>query len=230
MPGLDGTGDLFEPLVRNLSDTIEVVVCEYPLNASLGYPELLSVAETYLPKGEPFVILGESFSGPIAIQIASKNPVGLKGMILVNTFLTNPRPLLGKIIRVLPNFALTHPPKILLELIAHKAETEVDVASSIQKVLEKITPDVVRARLGFIDDVNVTGEVPKIRVPIFILQAAGDWAVPKKALKPILNAHPNVKVQILKGNHFLLQEGPKKCAEVIESFCNNLKKDCDKEA
>jgi len=188
-------------------------VCSYPLEASLGYADLLSVAESYLPTGEPFVLLGESFSGPISLQIASKNPVGLRGVILVNTFLTNPRPILGKIIHAVPNFILGHPPKFLLDLIGSEAEPEVDVTASIQRVLEKVTPEIIRARLRYINDVNVDHEVPRIRVPISIIQSVSDWAVPKDSLKPLLKTHPDTNVVLLRGNHFLLQEGPKRSAK-----------------
>ena len=41
------------------------------------------------------MLLGESFSGPIAAAIAAAPPPGLRGLILCATFLRNPRPELG---------------------------------------------------------------------------------------------------------------------------------------
>ena len=45
-----------------------------------------------LPKSGSFVVLGESFSGPIAIRIAARAPPGLVGVILCGTFAKNPYP------------------------------------------------------------------------------------------------------------------------------------------
>ena len=95
LPGLDGTGILFEPLARALGVDLDVRVVRYPSDPTLGYRELESLARAALPTDRPFVILGESFSGPIAIRLAADSPPGLVGLILVVTFARNPYPLLA---------------------------------------------------------------------------------------------------------------------------------------
>ncbi len=93
LPGMDGTGELFAPLVAALNSGFKTVVVRYPPNEVLSYAELESIARASLPTNEPFFILGESFSGPIAVSIAASAPPGLKGLILCASFVRNPQPL-----------------------------------------------------------------------------------------------------------------------------------------
>src|SRR4051812_16660002 len=97
MPGMDGTGELFAPLLRALGNSIETTVLRYPTDEPLGYSELLPRVRAALPASGPFVLLGESFSGPLAIMIAAEAPAGLRGVILSASFASNP-------IRWLPQF------------------------------------------------------------------------------------------------------------------------------
>lgn len=60
LPGMDGTGIFFEPLLRALPAELDAHVVAYPPAEPLGYDELLSVVESALP-AEPFVLMAESF-------------------------------------------------------------------------------------------------------------------------------------------------------------------------
>ena len=48
-----------------------------------------------LPEQQTYVVLGESFSGPIAVSIAGRSPPGLLGFILCSSFLSCPRRVLN---------------------------------------------------------------------------------------------------------------------------------------
>jgi pimeloyl-ACP methyl ester carboxylesterase len=88
MPGMDGTGELFAPLLHALGNSIESSVLRYPTAEPLGYSELLSRVRVELPKSDSFVLLGESFSGPLALMVAAEAPTGLRGVILCASFAT----------------------------------------------------------------------------------------------------------------------------------------------
>src|SRR4051812_42890566 len=105
LPGMDGTGQLFDLFVSALSGEFEIKVAAYPTSTPLGYAELEAIARETIPKEGPYVILGESFSGPIAISLAASAPAQLKGLILCCTFIRNPRPALSffsPFLRLLP--------------------------------------------------------------------------------------------------------------------------------
>lgn len=75
MPGMDGTGELFAPLIGALGSSIESIVVRYPTDQPLTYSELFPQVRAALPRSGPFVLLGESFSGPLALMLAAEAPV-----------------------------------------------------------------------------------------------------------------------------------------------------------
>src|SRR5690349_11939308 len=93
LPGMDGTGELFGPLLAELPIELPVAVVSYPDRAA-SYADHVAVARTELPRDRPFVLLGESFSGPVAVRLAAEAPSNLRGLILCASFLTCPSPLL----------------------------------------------------------------------------------------------------------------------------------------
>src|ERR1700722_12941492 len=90
LPGLDGTGKLFAEFLKALDLGVSASVVSYPPEVPLGYHELEPIVRAALPAHDPFVLLGESFSGPLAIRIAADPPPALKGLILCVTFASNP--------------------------------------------------------------------------------------------------------------------------------------------
>ena len=96
LPGLDGTGLLFRPLIEKLPAYIKPIVVNYPTDEKLGYADLLPLALNALPKNEPFILLGESFSGPLSIMLAVSRPPGLKAVVLSTSFVKCPQRLIPK--------------------------------------------------------------------------------------------------------------------------------------
>lgn len=72
MPGLDGSGVLFRPLLKRLPPEVVPQVITYPATTPLGYAELLPHVMAALPESGAFVVLGESFSGPLALMVAAQ--------------------------------------------------------------------------------------------------------------------------------------------------------------
>jgi surfactin synthase thioesterase subunit len=78
LPGLDGTGELFEPFLKALPSSLTSQVVSYPTEQYLTYKELVSLVQRVLPHKEPFVLLGESFGGPLSIEVAASSPPNLR--------------------------------------------------------------------------------------------------------------------------------------------------------
>ena len=87
LPGLDGTGLLFKHLQKVLPDFYEPEVIAYSITQKQTYPELIEQVKTQLPT-EPFLLLAESFSGPIAYRLSLDTSIPIKKLILVATFLS----------------------------------------------------------------------------------------------------------------------------------------------
>jgi len=70
LPGLDGTGELFAPLLQALGDRCPTSVVRY--GAELTFDEYVESAGKALP--DQCVLIAESFSGPFAIALAARHP------------------------------------------------------------------------------------------------------------------------------------------------------------
>src|SRR5579871_4781094 len=90
LPGMDGTGRLFEPFIRELPAGLQPVVVSYPADRPLGYAELQPIVEAALPVAGPFVVQGESFSGPLALRFAASGHPRLVAIVLVASFVRSP--------------------------------------------------------------------------------------------------------------------------------------------
>ena len=91
LPGLDGTGALFKPLVDAIGSRAATTVISYSSPEVSRYADCRAVVERNLPREEPYVLVGESFSGPIAVSIAAARPPGLIGLVLAASFVSSPR-------------------------------------------------------------------------------------------------------------------------------------------
>ena len=100
-PGLDGTGILFQPLIQcQLPANIKPIVVRYPADRHLTYEQLLPLVIDALPGADPFILLGESFSGPLAVMAAAERPKNLIGLILCASFVAGPIPFIGPAVRL----------------------------------------------------------------------------------------------------------------------------------
>ena len=226
LPGMDGTGDLFGPLLAEIRDSIPTVVVRYPSAEPMDYPALTELARESLPTDRPFVILGESFSGPIAINLAAQAPHGLLGLILCASFVSGPRPRLARfagLLRLVPI-------RLVADLIGtHRLmgrfETS-ELRRLLREALAKVSPAVLRARVQAASHVDVSSELKGMNVPILYLQASEDSIVPKSAAEEFARLAASGKVAIVAGPHFLLQCAPQESARVIGEFLTVLQSNC----
>ncbi|MGI9227160.1 MAG: alpha/beta fold hydrolase, partial [Gammaproteobacteria bacterium] len=81
LPGFDGTGRLFSPIHKELFDCVNTIVLSYPNDKPMTYSDLCHYLKDELPNS-PYVILGESFGGPLAMLLSKYADENLKGIIL----------------------------------------------------------------------------------------------------------------------------------------------------
>jgi pimeloyl-[acyl-carrier protein] methyl ester esterase len=222
LPGLDGTGLLFADFVANLASDIDPIVVRYPPDLPLGYAELEAIARESLPEHSPFVLLGESFSGPIAISIAASAPRGLRGLILCCSFASGPRPLLGKLwplVRWFPFYALSHS---FLSSYLMGPFSSPGLISALDRARACVAPVVFKERVTAVCEVDVAPELHEVKVPILDVRASKDRVVPRVASEAIERIAPSVRTVQLEGPHYLLQACPLPAAALISEFTREL--------
>jgi len=218
LPGMDGTGELFARFVRALGPGIDARVLRYPVDRPWGYAELLAFVREALPVARPYVLLAESFSGPIGIQIAAQAPPQLKGLALCCTFCSNPRPAMRPFGGLLPVLPLAAMPVAPLGRVLMGRDFEPALNADLAAAMRQLPAAVVRARLKAVLGVDVTADLRRVGVPMLYLRAKDDLVVPRSAGARIAGIRPEVEMAELPGPHFLLQTRPAEAAAVVKRF------------
>ncbi|WP_157538895.1 alpha/beta fold hydrolase [Hydrogenophaga flava] len=218
LPGMDGTGALFAPLLQALSPEIQPVVITYPSNERLGYAELVELVEKQLPTATDYVLLGESFSGPIATLLAGRNPPGLRALILACSFVRTPRPVLAPfrpLTRLLPNPALALGPLSFALMGKHATPP---LRRALAEAISSVDPGVMRHRAAAALSADASNSLATVRCPVLYLQANEDRVIPIRCAAEVQRLCPQTHIASLPGPHFLLQTQAAAAAERIEAF------------
>lgn len=224
LPGMYGTGDLFADFVKALPGVFAAQVVEYPNDISLSYPELLNLVRSCVPTSEPFVIVAESFSTPLAIQFAATNPPNLRGLVLCAGFATSP---VRGLLRFLGTFLaplLSYLPvsKIAGRIAVFGSIVPEQLQSGLRDAVSSVRPDVLMDRVQTVVACNALEELREVRVPVLYMQARHDRLVNAVCLEEIRRAKPEVEVVVLDGTHVLLQQMPRETAEIVANFVRRL--------
>jgi pimeloyl-[acyl-carrier protein] methyl ester esterase len=214
---MDGTGDLFCPLIEALGSDVATIVVRYP-DGPLSYCEHEAIARAALPTDRPFVVLGESYSGPVAVSLAAESPPGLLGYILSTSFVGCPRPIL-KLLRPLLSLGSLNllPGWIAAHFTLGRFGTS-DLREAQQRVLRSVSARTLVARLRSMADVDVCEELKNISVPGLYLRATEDRLVPHQAARLFERLASKGRVVDVEGPHFLLQANPQGAAREIRTF------------
>lgn len=222
LPGMDGTGQLFEPFVAALGGEFKVQVVQYPPVGALGYKELEAIASQQLPSTGQYVILGESFSGPIAISLAASQPEGLVGLVLCSSFARNPRPAfegLRSFVGVLP---VKHAPLAVLSHLLMGRFATPTLRSALKSSLAQVSVSAIRARVAAVLSSNASVKLKAVKVPLLYLLAAHDRVVPASAAKHIVQVLPATRVVTVEAPHFLLQVAPTAASRAVGTFMRQM--------
>ncbi len=219
LPGLDGTGVLFRPLLASLPPSIEPIVVSYPAREPLGYDDLLPLVDKALPRDEPHLILGESFGGPLSLRAAATRPPGLRGVILCGSFVTCPYayapPWLVHAVRP----ALFHSFPLFVKLQAALGLYESPEHHALAKeAIFQVSPAVFAHRAREIARIDVTPELRACKTPLLYIQGTRDRVVGAGNLRGIQRIRPDIQVARIDCGHMILKTRPVEAAAVIAEF------------
>jgi len=219
LPGLEGTGALFAPLVDALGDGIECRTHSYPNDTSNAYNALFPLVYTTLPRDRSYVLLGWSFSGPLAIMTAARRPPGLRGLILCSTFARSPHPYVPELaVRLLGPMAGRVFPFASLWKARLGGYATSDVRRLLEHALIQTTPDAVSLRLRAALSVDVRPHLARVEVPVLYLQSSTDFVVPPWCVRALRTHLRDLRVQRIAGPHPSLLTNPAASAACIRPF------------
>ena len=217
LPGMDGTGELLAPFVRALPPGTSATVVSYPRDRPLPYADLLPLVDAAAPASEPYVLVAESFSGPLAILHAAARPPGLRALVLSATFASNPLPPAARAIGVLarPSLFRIRPTESFVRDFLAGKDVRPDVLALVMAVAAKLDPEVMAFRLRQVLAVDVEDSLPAVAVPVVYLRASRDRLVGGRAMKRIAARLPGMRSVVIDGHHLLLQTRPEEAARAI---------------
>lgn len=213
LPGMDGTGNLFEPILTYLPPSIDAEVIAL---SSLSGNDILSQAEEIakLIGNQEVIIFAESYSGSIAYELTQMNEVNIKHLIFVASFLSRPS-YLSKFGPIAPLFALrlNLVPSFLLSWLFFGSCKRNDLVKLFKQTLKLVANRTLKARLRTI--ASLTEPKKSINLPCTYIQATKDKLVHSNSITIFQKLCVNLKIEKIVGGHFIAQSNPKKCAEIV---------------
>ncbi|HEY8715242.1 MAG TPA: hypothetical protein VIM00_07655 [Candidatus Acidoferrum sp.] len=224
LPGLDGTGRLFEELIGALPAGLQGVAAAYPADRILSYSELQVMVNALLPVSEPFVVLGESFSAPLAVYIAAAKPRNLVGLILSSGFVYRPvgewTLLIERLAR--PWIFQLDPPRIIAKYFAIGMDAPGPVVEKAIRVWRSVRPEVLSGRVRAAMNCDARSDLAQTTVPLLYLQGTQDHLVAETCVSEIKKIRPDLIVAKATAPHMILQRDPQWGANEISTFMDGL--------
>ena len=175
-----------------------------------------------LPTDRPFVLLGESFSGPIAISLTAKQLPQQVGLVLCSTFARNPRPIFSHLSFLLGALPLSRPPVGWISNVLLGRFSTSALRATLRQAITQVSPSVMRSRLRSVLAVDVSANLAQISVPTIYLRARHDSVVPGTASALVTSMNRDTRIIEIEAPHCLLQVAPEEAAGHIREFLRTL--------
>jgi pimeloyl-ACP methyl ester carboxylesterase len=215
LPGLDGTGTLLSEVAALLTSNHDVTVVRYATD-QCDYQDLKSSVQATSPSDD-YIIVAESFSGPLAVMIASESPAGLQGVVFVATFVRTPIKV-PKFLTYLIDIA-----PIKSRLLARLAQPLLmgrwatpEFTTRFRKAMHAVPASTLAGRLREVLMVDVSKQLTAIKVPTVYLSARNDKLVPSRMAMDFHRTQS--RVLEIDGPHFLLQARAAESSKHILDF------------
>ena len=221
LPGMDGTGNLFKDLIGHLGDSDHQIV-SYPTDTNQDYQTLISYVKSKLP-GQDYVLIAESFSGPIAAElIKDKELPGLRAVFFVATFLSPPHRFLLAISRLLPLKVMNKLPgsRLIYQKLFFGGYASNKLLNMFNKTINSMPTKVLNERLRTMQSLNFRAS--ELDLPAAYLLPSYDMLVSKTKVNEFRGYFPKLKILEIAGPHFILQARPEESAGLLREFIESL--------
>lgn len=218
LPGLDGTGRLYRNLARRLEADFEVRRLAYDSRRFDGYSPLADALAPQLPRDRDFVLIAESFAGPLAVELAGRRPQGLRALVLAASFVSSPLPASRLLAGVLEHLPATLPPGLLLERMLAGRGAGGELRAELQAVLRAIPTEVLRRRALAALRSDAGKALASLQVPMLYLQGTRDRLIGRRAGNQVLQLARDAELRRIEGPHFLFQVSADAAVAAIAGF------------
>ena len=219
LPGLDGTGRLLSDFAKALSPGHDVEIISYP-DSLFSYDDLEVWLKARLPS-EPFVMIAESFSGPLALSISANRPRNLAAVVFVATFARSPRRLPSTLLSLFGAFPIPAAflAPVSLPFVVGRFQVP-GFKELYRSALQDVPLRTLILRLKSALSMDRRSTTSRIEVPCCYLQATADRLVPASAFRDFEDICSSpIRIE---APHFLLQMNPEEAARTVRDFVGGL--------
>lgn len=236
LPGMDGTANLLLDTFQSslIGGASRVVMVDYPKQSFLSFSELADFVAGQIRPDDThgYVLVAQSFSGHVALRLATSPaalPGSYLGTVLVNSFCSAPLPPWARPVmrRVPPAAFMQQPPAWLASRILFGAAGTVKQMAAVQRVVQRVAPHVIAARLAacadesswalWRDEIALPGE------SLLYLQGGSDILCGGTRHANLMQqARSDIQFHRFPGGgHLLLQTSGAECARAVDRFCGS---------
>ncbi|MBS1914119.1 MAG: alpha/beta fold hydrolase [Bacteroidetes bacterium] len=225
LPGMDGTGKLFERFIHAMGTADEAVVVPYPVDERPGYADLVRLAARHAEGGDALVIVAESFSGPVAAELAVMLGDRVRGLVLVASFVRCPLPLpLRALVRAASRAApfVPIPVGTLLRRLMLNGPVPEWLLRSVRDIVRSVPVRVIASRIRLVLRADASRSLQRTGVPLLVLSPTRDRLLGHASANYIARLRPDCRIVAVDAPHLALQAAPEACAEAIRHFLAGL--------
>lgn len=218
LPGMDGTARLFSGVRECLQDRFPVSAVAYPTDRCVARPCLHESIQAAIPPVGNYVLVAESFSGPLAIEHTAARPERLSAVVLVASFAASPLPRGLRWLRIFAGVARMPLPEFLVRLLLVGRGARADLVHEVRAAIHSVRPGVLVDRLRQVFSVDVRSKLSSVDVPVLYILGSADRLVGARGLAQYEGQLKQLTSEVIDGPHLLLQTRPRECAEAIAQF------------
>lgn len=222
LPGFDGSGQLFRPLIDALGASCHCVPVRYANHSQVsGYVD--QIKKTCRDQG-PVIVVAESFSGPLAVELMADPDSPVVAGVLSATFAKPPLALIISLAQKLRLASLTLPAvsEQVLRLFCLNGVRDIGLIREIVSVVRKVDAPVMESRITALTHMDATERLPQVTQPVLLLHAAEDRVLRRRFSAHLSEGLANVREVTVPGPHLLLQASAQACAAQIAHFIRDV--------
>lgn len=224
---MHGTRKLFSMLLPCLNSK-DIKIVPLPSSGPQNYEQLKEFVKTQLPH-EDYILVAESFSGPIAVLLAQERTRGLKALVFVATFVSPPNKLLLSLAEFLPIKMFMKLPfsSLVVRAIMLGPHASKNDVSALKEAIDEVPAKALRLRLRTMRSLSLPRE--RSSIPCVYIRPTSDRLIPSRKVAEMHEFFGSLLEREISGPHFVLQANPRECSTIIndvaQSFNKALKND-----
>ncbi|MFD0894587.1 alpha/beta hydrolase [Luteolibacter ambystomatis] len=217
---MDGTDVLSREFAGGDWHGHPVTVLPIPKEGAQDYESLVTALAPQLPEG-PLVLIGESFSGPIAMKLAKRERGRVEALVIAGGFCASPAPAGLALVPLRPLFLLP-PPAIFLKKYLAGPEATHELVESLGAAIRSVPSATLSARAEVILALQESDCPSFESLPVLLVQAHHDEVLSWESQSRLERHFPEADSVWIESPHLLLATNPDVCREAVVEFLSRV--------